>query len=858
MIQPPKILFPVAVILLLGAARAFAFPAGVVCASGAADALCEIPVSPILTLEAPLDGIVDSGDTWRYELHGDVTLVSPAMRLPMLESQLVLEVDQASGELLELYGTARVPLDKVPLLEKATFEQLPTMAVGLMQADTINELFDNMLPLNTAQALDGSRRAGTQPYLVFHADAGLSMTLDDLIGAETGLSFNVPAADPFTLAIDTLDPYVYVSKSLTMSSKEQQDDQPETLVIAYELKDADGNLETMVYEHYDVDGALVKKYLENVTTGNIIEHAYDSAGQTTVTFFEPDPNGGYRQEGSDGTNGRMLSADEVALGKTRPKTTADDEDKKPEESDVPFPINSVGFSLHGWIPFKAQSTFGIPADSQSFAGQVYLGGEIPMGSPFVVLEGDVVTYVGSQGFVQGGNGAVSIQIPFLSGLVNFGLGLGNATAAVQVTADKQMTYFSGELDPDTLFLDDILPVFPKVGARAAGYIDNGLGDSHIAIDGTFDLGADVLGNLIGVELNSLADIRGSMDIGASGVLITGSTNAQIHPALQLSSAVSLRVSLPWASPEDASIELRGDMNVFGVGLEDVLVSISKRGMLINGAFVTPLTRIALSGSITDQGPSLTGSASVLLGLGDITGAMKAAADALTAAQNEVDRLALLIDAMRATVQSERDRDAQNLRNAQAAVVSAQAQIDSLNSQIAYQYARIAARKAEIASWNRWRKAAAWYEVAYRNARYAYEAGWRSAEITGRYVTIGALSASLVIANGALELARLTLQGVELAMVYTPIDLDPRVAGLIVARATAMAALEVAKAPFAGVPVIHGDFAGTIAATLDLAGIRGKVSANFQGYSLLEGAVTFGARPQACIALPGFGNACTAL
>jgi hypothetical protein len=853
--QPAKTLIPVAAALLLGVGRAFAFPAGITCESGAADAHCEIPVSPVLTLETRLDGIVDSGDTGRYELQGDITLVSPAMRLPMAESKLVLEVDPDTAQLLEMYGTARVPLDRLPLLDKATFDQVPTVTVGLMQADTINELFDNALPLNTAQALDGSQRTGTHPYLVLHADAGLSMKMDKLIGAETGLSFNVPAADPFTVAIDTLDPYIYMSKSLTMSNKDDDSTEPETVVIAYEIRDADGNVETMVYEHYDQQGTLVKKYLENLNTANIIEHVYDSDGHLTVTFFEPDGNGGYRQEGSDGTNGRMLSADEVVLGKTKRKTTTD-EDK--QDSNEPFPINSVGFSAHGWIPFKAQSTFGIPVDSQSFAGQLYLGGEIPMGSPFVVLEGDVVTYVGSEGLAQGGNGTVSLQIPFLSGIVNFAMGLGNASAALQVTADKQMTYFSGELDPDTLFFDDVLPVFPKVGARAAGYLDNNLGDSHITIEGTFDLGADVLGNLIGVSLNSLASVQGSMDIGASGVLITGTTTTQIHPALKLGSAVSVRVSLPWASPDDVSIELRGDMEVFGVGLKDVLVSISKRGMLVNGAFVTPLTRIALSGSITDQGPSLTGTASVLLGLGDITGSMKAAADALTNAQNEVNRLQLAIDDMRAQVQSERDGNARNLRTAQSAVTYAQGQVDSLNGQIAYQYARISARRSEIASWKRWLNAAAWYQYPSRAARYAYEAGWRNAEIAGRYITIGTLGASMVVTKGTLELAKLVLQGAEAAMVYTPIDLDPRVAGLITAHATAMAALEVAKAPFAGVPMIPGDFAGSIAATLDIAGIRGKVTASFQGYSLLQGSVNFGVHPEACIALPGFGNACTAI
>jgi len=427
--------------------QAHAFPAGVICPSGASDARCEIPLGNSLTLETPLHSIVDSGDPYRFELDGDVTVVTSAMRLPMLASQLVLEVDPETQRVLELYGSAQVPIDQVPALSKAEFEQIPTMTIGLVQAETIVELFDDALPLNTAEAPDGSRRTSTQPYLLMHADAGLSMKLDNLIGAETGLSFSVPAPSPFTLVIDTLDPYIYISKSLSANNSEEES-QPEYTVIAYEILNDDGNVERMVYEHYDQQGVLAKKYTENVATGSVIEHVFDSTGHQTVTFFEPDGAGGYRQEGSDGSNGRVISANEILTAERDRKKAADDKGAGDEESSDPFPIDSVGFSAHGWIPFQAKATFAIPEDSQNFAGQIVIGGEIPMGSPFVVLNGEVVTYVGEEGFVQGGNGELSVEFEFLKDIVNFNLALGNATAAVQVSPEKQMTYISGELDPD--------------------------------------------------------------------------------------------------------------------------------------------------------------------------------------------------------------------------------------------------------------------------------------------------------------------------------------------------------------------------------------------------------------------------
>jgi len=218
--RPIRIINQAAGVLLMAltTSQAHAFPAGVICPSGASDALCEIPLGKSLILETPLHSIVDSGNPYRFELDGDVTVVTSAMRLPMLESQLVLEVDPETLKVLELYGSAQVPIDQVPALSKAEFEQIPTMVVGLVQGETIDELFDGALPLNTAEAPDGSRRTGTQPYLLMHADAGLSMKLDNLIGAEIGLSFSIPAANPFTLVIDTLDPYIYISKSLSANN----------------------------------------------------------------------------------------------------------------------------------------------------------------------------------------------------------------------------------------------------------------------------------------------------------------------------------------------------------------------------------------------------------------------------------------------------------------------------------------------------------------------------------------------------------------------------------------------------------------------------------------------------------------
>ena len=92
----------------------------------------------------------------------------------------------------------------------------------------------------------------------------------------------------------------------------------------------------------------------------------------------------------------------------------------------------------------------------------------------------------------------------------------------------------------------------------------------------------------------------------------------------------------------------------------------------------------------------------------------------------------------------------------------------------------------------------------------------------------------------------------------PIDADPRIVGLFAAKETANLALEAAKLPFANVPYIEGDFAGDIELTLNHRGIDGAVSANINGYSLLEGHLVFNPHFEACLDVPSFGAACTRL
>ena len=169
---------------------------------------------------------------------------------------------------------------------------------------------------------------------------------------------------------------------------------------------------------------------------------------------------------------------------------------------------------------------------------------------------------------------------------------------------------------------------------------------------------------------------------------------------------------------------------------------------------------------------------------------------------------------------------------------------------------ISTRRSQIRSWYNWYKAAKWYQKASRYAKYVYEKTWREADIAARYVKIGSYEASIAVANLSLDAAQLVLSGLEAGAVYTPIDLDPRVSSLIVAKETALLALKVAELPFANVPVIDHDFEGRIELQLDIYGLSGTVTATFDGYDALNGWLEFDTSPKACINIEGMGEACT--
>ena len=828
-------LLPLAAAIGMGSVpQAFAFTPGVECTSGEQTATCQLLLAESLSLETTVADMTDRYNQ-EYHLSGTVTIVSGKARLPMLGSDIVVKL----GDKPELYGTAVIPFDKMDgLNNKVNFATIPRVTVGLVQQNNVEQVVGKPLPLNNGVSEGGSQRSSKLPYFVFHMDAGLAMSvnfstlLGDAAKPLDNVNFSMPYSVSATAIFDPADPFIHFSYDETDGidlSGLTKDKDPG--ITTYDITNDKGEVEIRFIQ-YD-KGDLVE---QNVVIGE-------------MTYYSRNSDGNYVMLGGEKDNPTILAGSQFDPNKGHRVTLQQDERKKPD-------IGGFAVSAHGWIPYKAQNTEGLPEDVGAFSGQLVLSGTVPLGTSGVRIDGDVVTYIGEHGFAQGGNGDVSWGLPYLPAQISFDIKLGSASAALKLTDQQQMVFVNGEMKPEVEFLKDLLPIMPKQGTRLKGYIDSNSNETLIQIEGEMGMGAETFGKLIGLELNDLQMTTAKMTVTQDGFSIDGKTGVQIHPAIQLHGEVSVHAGMSWTHPEDLVLRLSGDMNVFGVALKDVMLEINSKGMFVNGAFVTPVSLIGMHGEITHAGIEMTGKGSIMLNLGDITGAMKDAHDTLVAAQAEVNRLQYEIDATRKTIQAERDRDAQRLADARQAVSSAQGVVNNLQGSINYEYGMISRRYSEIDSYYWWYRAASWYNRTYRYGVYIYEKGWRLADIARRYAVIAAYEASRAIANAALEAAKWTLAEMEAAAKTFPIDADARIIGLVTAKETADLALEVAKAPFATIPYVEGDFAGDIELTLGNHGIRGTVSANVSGYSLLQGSLRFDPQFEACLAVPNFGDACT--
>jgi hypothetical protein len=478
-----------------------------------------------------------------------------------------------------------------------------------------------------------------------------------------------------------------------------------------------------------------------------------------------------------------------------------------------------GFSVQGKIPFAPQQKFGLPEEvAKNFTGNLVVDGTFTIPETPLFVEGSMVAGLDIEGYGYriGANGTLYAGLPFEG--IDFSIVLGNATVMVSETQDDHLAYLSGEIDPDDSFLPDWIPFRQQQKAQVYGMLSSrNIANSFLHAEGEFSWDTTGFKNLTGVDLGDLITEHGSLDIRKEGVTLKGSLGNGI--------------SLPGYSTHNAV-----EIEAF-VGILDYQASY----MQTRGEFSTAAN----------------------FGLGVNPTAKALAEQRLDEARAELTRLLTLLQAMRNTVQNERNAIMQQLQEAQNVVHTAQLEVNRLATDIHGQNWWINTRKAEIANWNSWYDGLSWgQKINPANiTKLAYEVGWRGIEIADRYLTIADLERQKETAQAALQTAQAALQLVQNQVVTTPIDADPRVAALMASYTAAQAARAAAWQALHNLPTveINGTVSGDIRVRVGVSGMTGVVNGqacwNNQCVALPQDTgVNFNTQPPSFqVTLPGLGE-----
>ncbi len=295
----------------------------------------------------------------------------------------------------------------------------------------------------------------------------------------------------------------------------------------------------------------------------------------------------------------------------------------PGLSDIGVEDLGIAMSLQGLIPFAPDTTWGIGDHVGNFDANLYLQGVIPFARWPLNLDGSLAVDVDANDDGQtlfnsttpdveyGGNGTLNVGVDFLS-FFSFGFELGSASLGIKVTDGEQNAYFSGMLDPDTAFLpQELVPIRPSAAVNMAGLISDDIAKSFLRGEGEFNLDASTLGRLVGIDLNNLRTTSATFSADRDGISLTGYTRTSIYPDVGFDGDARINANFT-GSPTDWSIDITGDMAIANTPISEGRLEISTVGMLLSGEFVTPLTRIGMSGQIDSSGIEMRGNTGITI------------------------------------------------------------------------------------------------------------------------------------------------------------------------------------------------------------------------------------------------------
>lgn len=338
------------------------------------------------------------------------------------------------------------------------------------------------------------------------------------------------------------------------------------------------------------------------------------------------------------------------------------------------------------------------------------------------------------------------------------------TTTLDVTARGQTVILQGQVDVDLWGLQ-----------------------ANLGIDIDTAQGAIVKGQVQGINL-----LNGAFRLSGANGQPNPSVLLQVGPNLPLTANLSGAVSLLGFTSETA---ISVSQNEFSFQTQGNAFNLFQCSVSAQGRRLSSTADFRLSGQFQNDLLTYlkTEATRVIEGtVSEATAKLTAAQADVQQAQNKVDTLNREINAMQQTIQAERSRDTQRLQDARAKVSQAQNEVDSIQSEINRTYARINQLNQDIRDKKRWYDNSPKLKKTYRWAEYSAYAAAKGTEISGLYTKIGGLETGKGTANGVLELAKRTLQGIEAGAQTFPIEADPRMAGLITAREAATGSLAIAR------------------------------------------------------------------
>ena len=285
---------------------------------------------------------------------------------------------------------------------------------------------------------------------------------------------------------------------------------------------------------------------------------------------------------------------------------------------------SVGFSIGGHLPFTPENTWGIDAQAVSFDGHLWLGGKLNLndlklpvaigGNTVVDLDpkdsGQTFFENPRNGFQFGSNSELAISID--AGALAFEIPVAQSTIVGRILGKSGSADYSGTVKAGNGWMPDLVPLKNTQQLRAAGHASTQLTDSYFAAEGELSLDARKLGQWTGLELRDLAMAKATLNADKDGLTVTGTASTSISPYISLSGDLATAGFFN-GQPKDWYVTLDGRFAVSGIDLSaDAHARIDQQGMQVFGKFETPISLIAMSGSITKSGVDLEGEAKVTI------------------------------------------------------------------------------------------------------------------------------------------------------------------------------------------------------------------------------------------------------